>query len=421
MADLILNRHQSQLVYSPWHYKDIEFFFLIGGFGCGKSMGDVALILNIARKYNGHPVSVAVCSTTQTLFRKTIWMDLVKILKINNIKYSFNQQDNIFIIGTVYFLVVATENPSNIYGPNVSIVIFDEADELPQDKAILAFVALSERCRVPLPDNRRPFMVTTTTAQGMRGCYQFTESLKEKGVPFIIIRGHTNLNVYLDPAFYERQYALYNEQERRAYLFGEFVNLQSGRVYPEYDESLHTVDDLEIFPDDEIHVGCDLNIAACCATAIVKRNGILHTVREWQFKNFGRAAEIIRAQYPTNNIILHPDATGKLIISGYLASFEQQGITVKMGNVNPPILERIFLLNKGLALGLVRRCKSCKNLDMAWKTRVYADNQMPEKSKKHPSADDACDGVEYGLADIFANDLDYFSLYSITRTYKVSN
>lgn len=415
-----LLKHQSQAVTLPWSHPEISSIFMIAGYSAGKTFSLVAMVLIVSKRYAGHQLLCGIGAPTLQFFKKTALVDIERTLIESGVPYRWNGQSNELTIGTVKWVVIPLSQPKDIYGYNFSVFCGDELEELEISKGIEAYGAANERTRITLPDGRKPFTFWPTTSQGMRACYSITESLKEKKIPFAIIRASTRDNTNLSPEYYNRLAALYTETERLVYLEGMFLPLQSGRVYPEYDEGQHSIEDFAIQADDEIHIGCDLNIAACCATAIVKRKGVLHIVKEWQFKNFGRAAEVIRGDFPNHRIVLYPDATGKLIMSGYTASFEQVGIEVRMSNINPPILERVFLVNKGLALGLIKRFKSCRNLDLAWKTRIYADNGMPQKSSVHPSADDVCDGMEYGIFSIFANDSDFLHLYSLTRSYKTA-
>jgi len=459
MAEYVVRplRHQSQLLTLPWQYRDVQFFFNIGGYSSAKSFGIVLLMNKIASYYYGHNISFGVGSTTQTLFAKTIQNDLEKLLIGAGIKYKPDGKENSILIGTVKFYIIAQEQPKLIYAYNFCGMLSDEGDELEQSKCIELFGAISERCRVPLPavepeelkykamyearmneipreqwDNdklilewrqkahRRPFAVFSTTAQGLRGMYQITENLKEKGIPYILVRGLTKDNIYNAPDYYQKLYDIYTPNEREAFLEGKFVSLTAGKVYPSYDEVRDTVDDFPIDDDAEIWIGQDLNIASSCATAMIKRDRILYIVKEWQFKDFGQAATIMRRDFPTQKLTLYPDASGKMIISGYLAEFTQNNIEIRMANSNPPVIERIFLCNKMLLTERMKRFKSCKNLNMAWKTRIYTEHGDPEKSKVHPAPDDQNDSHEYCLWRLLSEDADFYDLYSLTRSFAKS-
>jgi hypothetical protein len=391
---------------------------MIAGYSAGKSFSIVAFVLMITQRYNGSSMVCGIGSPTITFFRKTILIDLEKTLIESGIRYRWNAQSNELMIGTIKWIVISLDQPKLIFGYNFSIFCADEIEEMPIDKCIEAYGAIQERTRIPLPDGRKPFSIFTTTSQGMRGCYSITENLKDKKIPFAIIRASTRDNTNLDPEYYQRLYSLYTETERLVYLEGAFLNLQAGRVYPSYNEQENSVDDFEILPDDEIHIGQDLNIASSCATAIIKRNKILYVIKCWQFKDFAQSANLIRQDFPMQNIYLYPDASGRMIIDGYLAEYAHNDINVVTNTTNPPVIERIFLVNKMLSSGRLKRFKSVKQIDMCWKTRIYDENGNPSKSKIHPSDDDVADGMEYSHQRILSNDPDFYDLYSLTRSFQ---
>ena len=196
---------------------------MIGGYGCGKSSSVVFFIFNICKHYlgKGH-VEVGIGVPTITLFDKTIWVDLRKYLEMSKSVYTYNKQEHILTIGNIVFIVINTEEPGRIYGINPMIFICDELDELAQDVAMEAWVAINERTRNMLPDGRKPFMVFTTTAQGYKGTYQIIESLKMQNAElkeqvqageisqerydrihnkWIHIRALTKNNTHLDPDY----------------------------------------------------------------------------------------------------------------------------------------------------------------------------------------------------------------------------
>lgn len=85
--------HQRQIVSAPQAFPDISYFFLCGGYGCGKSFSIVLMIICLCKRYSGKDVTIGLCSTTITLLKKTVILDLEKILKKTNSPFVYNQQD----------------------------------------------------------------------------------------------------------------------------------------------------------------------------------------------------------------------------------------------------------------------------------------------------------------------------------------
>ena len=275
--------HQRQIVSAPKAFPDISYFALAGGYGCGKSFSIVLMVIDICKTYQGQDIVVGLCSTTITLLRKTVIMDLERVLAKTESRYVYNQVDGILTIGTVKFLLIATGQPNDIYGPNLNICLCDEIDELPETKAIEAHEALSERTRLTLPDGRKPFLAYFSTVHGYRGLYKILKKLKDNKVHYVLVRGLTKNNTSLDPQYVRNLYAIYDDKERLAYLEGMFVNLQAGRVYSDYDEDTCTCAPFDVPADCSVMIGQDLNSGFSKAAAVVKKDGILYIVDAWSF------------------------------------------------------------------------------------------------------------------------------------------
>lgn len=408
--------HQKQIVLAPSFYPTCNNFMLAGGYGCGKSFSIVLCILDIVRRYNGYHVAVGVGSTTITLIEKTILIDLTIMLKKSGSRFSYDGQAHIFTIGTIDFFFIATIQPGDIYAFNFNIFLCDEIDELPQSKVIAANKAMKERTRIRLPDGREPYTMYFTTVQGYRGLYQLVQEMKQTKQKYVLVRGLTKNNTALAPSYYKNLYAIYDDNERLAYLEGRFVNLRTGRVYPDFDENVHVCADIEITPDDVIMIGQDLNEGFSKAVAVVKRDKRLYAVYAWSFPDIGSAPAIMRRTFPNNPIQWYPDASGKGIIRGYRDEIIANGIECRIGTSNPGIIDRVFYVNKLFRSGLMSVCRS--NTDIltdALKIRQYAENGVPEKGKGEKAPDHICDALEYVIYRIVRSDADFMGLKELSR------
>lgn len=408
--------HQTQIVKAPAAFPDYDWFILAGGYGCGKSFSIVLCILDIVATYNGHDVAVGIGSITITLAQKTIFKDLEAILKRSHSAYSYNSKDNILTIGTIKFYIIAIEQPGNIYAYNLNIFLCDEIDELSQQKVLEANMAIRERTRLMLPGGRIPYIMYFTTVQGYRGLYNVVQVLKKAKEKYVLVRGETRFNTTLSPSYVKSLYAIYDENERLAFLEGRFVNLRAGRVYPDYDEGKCRVAPFPILPTDTIYIGQDLNSGFSKAAAIIKRDKKLYIVRAWSFGEIGTAPEIMRRTYPQNEILWYPDCSGKEVLKGYRQEIIDNGIQCRIGTTNPRIIDRVFYVNKLFRLGLLFVFdKDTEICTEALKTRQYADNGQPEKGKGEDAPDHICDGLEYVIYRIVRSDADFMNLKELSR------
>lgn len=409
--------HQKQICSAPFAFPDIDYFILAGGYGCGKSFSIVLMIVIIAKMYQGHDISVGVCSTTITLLKKTVIMDLERLLNKTGSRHGFNKQDNILTIGTVKFLLIATEQPENIYGPNLHICLCDEVDELPEQKAIEVNKSLRERTRLVLPDGRIPYLMYFTTVQGFRGLYKIVQTLKNAKQKYVLVRGLTKNNTSLSPSYVRSLYAIYDENERLAYLEGRFVNLRAGRVYPDFDEEKCMVKPFDVTADYTILIGQDLNSGFSKAAAIIKKDKRLYIVKGWSFQEIGTAPRIMRSTYMEHEILWFPDCAGKEIIKGYRDEIIENGIECRIGTHNPRILDRTFYINKLFRMGLLKMfdCPETEMISEALKTRQYTDTGIPEKGKGESDPSHICDALEYVVYRIVKSDEDFMELKELSR------
>jgi hypothetical protein len=422
-------RHQKQIITAPWAFPDVQYFFDVAGFSSGKTHALVFMILDIAKKYAGLPVVGGIFEPTITFFRKTLWPDLIKYLVLSGSSgYSYNQNDNILRIGTVQFNILPM---IDIFGFNLNFALIDELDELPQHKSVQIFTDIQERVRVRFPaltteekkyeqiyerikddekisdavkdeinerSGHRPFTVCVSTAQGYSGLYQIINRLDKEEEKYVLIRGETRDNKSLNKDFIARLERLYNENEKLAFLEGRFVNLSQGKVYPEYNEVNNRLSNIvEVMPTDTIYIGQDLNMGFSKAVAVIVRDNQLIVVRTFSFKQIGSAPSLLRSTFPENKIIWFPDASSKEIMRGYITEMSAYDVECRISNFNPPILERVFLVNKLFRLNrmLLAPGKITDDLSIALKVRSYDDAGKPEKGRGELSPDHLCDSLEY--------------------------
>jgi hypothetical protein len=427
--------HQKRLLWAVENLEDRSNFFLVGGYRAGKSTALVFLILWIAKKYGEiGGVNIGIGSPTLTFFKKTVWQELEKYLIQGGIKFRYAEKDNVIYIAKVRFFIVPIEEPQHIYGYSWNAFLCDELDEMPQHIAMEVYNAGMERASIIFPPvtveekrwykiwekqneyrrledsrydqilhnesaikrGRGSFKCFVTTAQGYRGTYQIVEDLKRKGIKYCLIRGLTKDNTALTPSYYADLCSKYTENERKAFLEGEFINLTSGRVYGEYDQKIHMVN-VGQGEFKEIWVGQDFNTGFSKAVVGAMIDDVLVIIKTYSFKSIGDAPSILRTDFPTAKITWYPDATAKEIFMGYMKEIRMYDIEIRMFPMNPGITDRVMLVNKMFRMGYLKLSndESVQPLDMALKTRIFDDSGKPEKGKGEKATDHVCDPLDY--------------------------
>ena len=411
-------KHQSASINMLRMHPEIPYVFLIGGFGAGKSMTDVMTCLFLYSCYakSPTPITIGILGVTIKLLKQTVLADLERAFDAAGIPYRDNSQAGTLTVGQITFVYLAMQNPDDIYAFNFHAAICDEIDEVPSDRVKKIVTAIQERCRAVIPGSlnglmpqREPFIFFSTTAQGLGGTYMLTEEFKKTGVPYAIIRARTQDNPYLAPGQLKLLRKLYTPEEARAYLDGEFVNLSTGRVYPEFNPAKHVhmafpiktgtveIDEFghKTYTGETLYVGQDFNAGYNAAVVIIERAGVMHAVGAFHWDYVGDGARKLREMFPTNRIVLIPDANGKEIMAGFTEEFEDQDIEIWWNNINPSVTERITGVNKAFRMGRLVIHQGLDKLQMCLQTRDFDDQGKPRKGKGPNGLDHWGDALEY--------------------------
>ena len=413
----LFKANQGALFAAPWRKPDIGYFIHVAGYASGKTYGDASLVLNLIRRYSRFEVNIGIGGTSFMFLKKTLLVDLFRLLNTWGIPYDFDRQSGIITIDKMQIMCIGVENPDTIYGYNFHAFIDDEIDELPHQKATEAARAIMERTRLKFPDGRDPFRVYSSTSQGYKGLYGIVEDLKEKKVPHVLIRGETRMNTLLPKSYVNDLYRAYTAEQRMAWLEGRFVNLTSGRVYPSYDESKHMmkVPAFAIEPNELVRIGQDLNAGYSRGTATVTRDGVIHVVRIFEFAEIAHAPKMIKEAFPSNIVEWYPDSSGAEIIQGYSAEIRAAGIQTRIGSVNPSVVDRIFFINKLFDMGKLVLWPNCGPLAMALKVRTFDDHGDPEKRQGPTDPSHYADSLEYVAWRIVSRDEAFRFLWDLGR------
>ena len=414
-----LFRHQEASINSIRLHPEIPYVFLIGGFGAGKSFTDVQLCLFLYHAYcdSKEPINIGILGVTIKLLKQTVIADLERAFDAGGIPYRDNSQAGTITVGPITFIYLAMQNPDDIYAFNFHCALCDEIDEVPTERVKKIVTAIQERCRKVMPEghdmpSRDPFIFFSTTAQGLGGTYQLIENFRKEKIPYIKIRARTQDNTSLAPSQLRLLRSLYTEDEARAYLDGEFINLSSGRVYPEFNTKYHkympfkfkegkprTQEDGSIIYEggDTIYVGQDFNAGYNAAVAIIEREGTMYAIGAYHWNYVGDGARQLREMFPNNRIILIPDANGKEIMSGFVEEYDKFNVEIHWNNINPSILERVTGINKALRFRQLYVFEGLDKLLLGLETRDFDDQGKPRKGKGPDALDHHCDAFEYAI------------------------
>ena len=398
-------------------YSKHPFPALVSGFGGGKS--ETMVMKALKQMFEIENAQVAIYEPTVDLIKKIMYPRFEEILGNAGITYKLNKSEGIIDIpniGTVIFR--SLENPERIIGYEVHHSHVDELDTLDTDKAGDAWQKLLARNRkriVPRNGKADVSSINTasvyTTPEGFRFVYKRWYKDKPKG--YQLIQASTYDNPFLPKEYIKTLEESYPKQLIRAYLNGEFVNLESGTVYPNYDQVHNHVPDHIKADMEALHIGIDFNVNHMSAVVGVRRSNKLLILGEITgVRDTPAMIEAIDDFYNTGRrIIVYPDASGRSSKSvdaskSDIGLLKDAGYTVSAPKKNPPVRNRIVSVNSMLCNALEQRRllinrDRCPNLVANLLEQAYDKTGTPLKTN---NVDHLPDALGYLVHRLFGID-----------------
>lgn len=381
---------------------------IVAGFGAGKTEALCARLL--LRKVCFPAGWVAYYAPTYDLVNLIAVPRIEQMLEEHGYSYKMNSQKMMMAVhGMGSFVFRTMASPERIIGYQCADSGVDELDTLKKPQAEHAWNKIIARNRQKKPTGEPNTVAVATTPEGFR--FTHARWVKHEGVRegsehrYRIIRASTYSNRHnLADGYIENLEASYQPQLLRAYLRGEFVNLTSGAVYPDFDRR-HNATTQAIGPAEAVHIGMDFNVYNMAATVSVIRDGRPLTLAELvKVRDTPSMVEAIRTRYGNagRSIVVYPDASGGNVSSkgasiSDIALLRGAGFIVEAGLSNPPVKDRVASVNsmvlnaKGERRWLINP-DACPTLTEAIEQQVYDQNGDPDKSSGH---DHACDAIGY--------------------------
>lgn len=197
----------------------------------------------------------------------------------------------------------------------------------------------------------------TTTPEGFKFVHQqFVKQLRDNpslGSMYGIVHASTFDNEANLPDDYIRSLlASYPPQLIAAYLNGQFVNLASGSVYPDFNRRLNHTGEA-IRPSEPLHIGMDFNVNNMTAVISVIRNDMPLTLAELTgVRDTPAMVKLLLDRYKSagHALTIYPDASGQNTSSknaseSDLSIIKQAGLQVRVNRTNPAVKDRVNAVN----------------------------------------------------------------------------
>jgi len=397
----------------------VQFFLLVGGFGCGKSYGLGAKAHQLASVNYGH--DGAIISRSHRQLKDFLLPEVEKYWQAAGASYKFKDGNKLLLTyggtpSTVHLLSTENEAYKRWAGGNWSWALLDELDTMPKAAEVWSYTGDRVRVKAPLMQ-----IGGFTTPEGYGFCYDFFDKRAREDASFVetewghrtndlaLIRGCTLDNPNVDWGYVKRQIQTRNPLALRAYIYGEFCNLEGSLVYHLYERSYDgnwTDKTLADFPDDmPLHIGCDFNKGINATVIHVVVNNTSYAVKElYGFTYFDEVINHVKEEYGHRKIWWYPDAQNVDNVQRLKNSFGAQNVIYTPGN--PRVLKRVASLHNRILTADGERHylvnpNTCQHLD-------HQLGNQPTNAKGEPDKDGGLDHAPDGAGYFAHHKFPYF-------------
>ncbi len=405
-VQVALTPSQIEFVYLS---KSVRNLLFCGGKGCGKThlMGFVA----VTDALHGSECLIGIYEPDYDLIKRVAVPTVQYWMAEFGIRGKYNKNDHDIMTsnsGCGDFMFKNMSEPQGLVAYQTYRQHLDELDTLREEIAAEAFPQLLGRNRLSpkhLPQDHKVwsedyqdwevFNATRvySSPEGYKFCYK---NWVENPMPeSAIVRGCTLENPSIAKSTIKAQMAGYTEAQKRAWIYGEFVNFDSGTVYYCYDPIKHDSNE-EIKSGDTLRIGMDFNVRKMAATIFVIRDGVWHAVEELvDILDTPTMIRIIKDRWQDkgHEIIVYPDASGNsnnALEAGktHITMLQQAGFKIRVHRKNPPVKDRISVTNKAYEDMRVRiNRKKCPTVSKGMIQQTYGKDGKPDKNSDldHPN------------------------------------
>lgn len=398
-----LNIPQSQFLQLPHKFKAY-----VAGFGSGKTWVGCAGMAAHFWQWPG--INQGYFAPTYPQIRDIFYPTMEEVAYVMGLRTKLKSADHEVEIyegrkyrGTV--ICRSMEKPETIVGFKVGHSLVDELDVMNVIKAQTAWRKIIARMRYNVPGLLNGIDVTTTP-EGFKFVYQqFVKAVREKpdlAKMYGLIQASTYDNEANLPADYIPSLReSYPPQLIEAYIRGQFVNLASGSVYPNFDRRLnHT--DARMQAAEPLHVGMDFNVMNMTATLSVVRDGLPSQVGELTgVRDTPEMARMLKERFKDKGhpVRIYPDASGQNTSSknaseSDLSILKQAGFIIEVNPTNPAVRDRVnaynaMILNDKGERRFKINTDLCPVTTEALEQQAWGKNGEPDKTSGHDHPNDA--------------------------------
>jgi hypothetical protein len=314
-------------------------------------------------------------------------------------KYKYNGQRRYFKVKggrCADFVLRTLDNPARIVAYQSYRAHIDEIDTLRQDQATLAWRKILARNRQkPKGQPKAVNKVSAyTTPEGYKFAYDTWVRKKTPGDGFEMVRAATYTNLFMEGVdeYVAGLRKNYPPQLVKAYIEGQFVNMTSGSVYPDFDRQLNH-SPVSMTPGEPLHIGMDFNVLHMAAIIFVIRDDKPHAVGEIvDGRDTPTVVRLIKERYQGQGhaITVYPDSAAQGTSSkdaavSDLTILQKAGFQIRAKSSHSPVKDRVnsvnaLILNASGERRLRINTELCPRFTECLEQQPYDKNGEPDKS-----------------------------------------
>lgn len=283
---------------------------------------------------------------------------LLKVLDANELPYCWHKSENYIELQQCQsrILLRSLDEFEHLRGTNLAWFGVDELTYCREE----AWLRLEGRLREPKA--RRLCGFGVWTPKGMDWVHRRFVSNESGEYALVHAKPSENSHILrVDPEFYERLKGTYDDAFYRQEVLGEYLLTQGNRVYDAFQRETH-LQTLAVLPHEPLLWALDFNIDPFCTLVCQRVRDKLHVINEIVLHRVGstRMAQEMNDRYGQTGhaLVIYGDASGAnqqtngpsnyTQILAELGTIGWNGVHLRVPKKNPPVLERIHLVNRML-------------------------------------------------------------------------
>jgi hypothetical protein len=317
---------------------------IVGGYQSGKSLAACTKV--IVKQLQDPNVPIAYYLPTYGLIDDMLVPKFDKLYSDLEINYRYYKAESKIVSPYGEVWMRSMDNPDRIVSYSVGYSLVDEVDVVHPNRRTDAMKRISSRNS--FKKSTKNCIDFVSTPEGYAYMYNFFVKNKNENKLLLNLQTLDNKN-NLGEGYIDGLREQYDEVQLKAYLEGEFVNLNSRNVYYNFNR-YENHSDRSLQEHETIFIGMDFNVG--------NMNAVIHVIDSIPIAvdeltgiyDTPQMCAIIKKRFPTNKVVVYPDSSGKnrktSTTKTDIGILKEFGFMAKYRDSNPDVSDRIKNMNR---------------------------------------------------------------------------